>query len=267
MGEYLSNRISTLENKANLKKIILIFILIFTALNGFSKCASSGLYFWPTKPTISQNSIFVIDGYATSQEIINGLGSVYKVFLKSKTQKIKLAIQELLVGQYSLTQAVLKPETALSMGEEYELLIENLGDSEGLVSKYNSTTGQREKIKWTIIKNDDTIPPSWTTIPKYTNSTNQMYGCGPATFVDFSFSAIDSSEFLIRTTVKNMSTQKETTYYLTSTEKTISIGHSMCSGAFNFNNGSKFEVEFSLFDASGNITKWTGDRIPFKSPT
>ena len=45
------------------------------------------------------------------------------------------------------------------------------------------------------------------------------------------------------------------------------VGHARCSGAFNFENGNNFEVEFSFMDASGNSTVWTGQRIKFTKPT
>lgn len=250
-----------------MKKIIPIIILLLTTVDGFSKCASSGLYFWPTKQTVSQNSIFVIDGYATSQKIITGLGTTYKVYLKSNNEKIKLNVQELLVGQFSLTQAILKPEEILSVGQEYELVIENLGALESQVYRYNDSTRQKEKVKWTVSNFSDTVSPIWTNNPKFKNSSYDMYGCGPAIFANFTYSAKDNSEYLIKTIVKNKSTGIETTYYLKPDDKVIAVGHDMCSGAFNLEGGDKFEVEFSLFDASGNLTKWTGERIEFKRPT
>jgi len=168
-----------------MNKIISILIMLLFTVEGYSKCASRGLYFWPTKQTICQNSIFVIDGYASSQKIINGLGKTYKVYLKSDNQKIKLNVQELLVGQNSLTQAVLKPETTLSVGLEYELVIENLGDLDNLVSKYNTETRQYEKIKWTVNDFNDIVAPTWTSNPKFRNSSYDLYGCGPAIFANF----------------------------------------------------------------------------------
>lgn len=249
-----------------MKKIIPILILLLTTVEGFSKCAG-GLYFWPTKQTISQNSIFVINGDATGQKMISGLGTTYKVFLKSNKQRIKLNIQEILVGQYDLTQAILKPETVLSVGQEYELVIENLGDLENAVYKYNDSTRRREKIKWTVTSNSDTILPVWTQRPIFKNDSYMSAGCGPIVFANFAFSASDNSEYLIKTTLKNKSTGIETIYYLNPGDEIIAVGHGMCSGAFNFDGGDKFEVEFSLFDASGNLTKWTGERIDFKRPT
>jgi hypothetical protein len=250
-----------------MKTIMVIIILLLTTIEGFSKCGSSGLYFWPSKQTISENSVFVIGGYAESQKIINGLGTTYKVYLRSDKQKIKLLVQEILVGQFRLRQAILKPETILSAGQEYELIIENLDNSENQLLRYNSTTKQAEKVKWIVLGEQDNHAPTWISKPELTNSTYEEFGCGPATFVNFRFAAHDNSEFLIKTVVKNISTGKETTYYLTTSENVIKAGHGMCSGAFYFGDGSKFEVEFSLFDASGNLTTWTGERIKFERPT
>jgi len=147
------------------------------------------------------------------------------------------------------------------------LIIEILDELENQVFKYNYSTSQREKVKWTVVAGQDNSAPTWTSMPKFKNSTYQEYGCGPAVFANFTFSATDNSEYLIKTTVKNLSNGKETTYYLTGKENIIAVGHGMCSGAFNFDGGDKFEVEFGLFDASGNLTNWTGERIAFNRPT
>jgi len=54
-----------------MKKIIstLIFVTILT--NIFAICDDRGLWFFPENKTIKQNSWFMIEGYATSQSIIN----------------------------------------------------------------------------------------------------------------------------------------------------------------------------------------------------
>ncbi len=72
---------------------------------------------------------------------------------------------------------------------------------------------------------------------------------------------------LIKTTVKNLKTGKETTYYIQPEEGKINVGHDMCSGAFDFDDSENYEVGFSFMDASGNLTEWTGDRIKFTKPT
>ncbi len=250
-----------------MKKALQILILLLTTVDGFSKCSSDGLYFWPAGQTINENSIFVIDGYATSQTIISGLGTSYKVYLKSAGQIVNLKVQETLVGQFNLTQAILRPENNLTVGVTYELVIESLTAYDNEAYRYNSSTRQIEKIKWTVTAGQDTVAPAWTTSPKFKNDSYQMYGCGPAVNAFFTFSATDNSEILIKTIVKNISTGLETTYYLKPDSNSITVGHGMCSGAFTFYNSDDFEVEFSLFDASGNITNWTGNRIKFKRPS
>lgn len=249
-----------------MKKIIPILILLLITVEGFSKCASSGLTCWPAKETINANSIFVIGGYATSQKIITGLGTTYKVYLKSGKQIVNLKIQETLVGQFSLTQAILKPEKNLTVGLEYELIIEGSTRAKNEITRYSDLSHQNETIKWKVIADQDTNAPVWKEKPKFKNDTYEMFGCGPAVYANFSFSASDSSEYLIKTTVKNLTNGKETTYYLNAEDNIIEIGHGMCSGAFNFDNGDKFEVEFDLIDASGNQTAWTGKRLEFKKP-
>ncbi len=250
-----------------MKRIILLVIIFLTTVNGFSKCGSSGLEFWPSGTTINVKSIFMIEGYATSQKTINELQSTHKAYLKSGEQRIALKVMTIVVGQFNLTQAILRPEENLTVGLEYELFIENLENSENEIYRYNYKTNQKEKIKWKVANAEDTTPPTWTTFPKFKNSTYQRLGCGPELFANFSFSATDDSELLIKTTVKNLSNGKETIYYLTTDKNIIEVGHGMCSGAFNLEIGDEFEVEFTLFDASGNMTAWKGNRIKFKKPS
>lgn len=251
----------------NMQKVILIFILFLITIKGFSKCASHGLYFWPSGKTVNENSVFVIEGYQMSQQIITLLGTTHRAYLQSDQQIINLKVKEVLIGQFSLTQAILIPEKNLTVGLEYELIITNLKDPSEEVSRANESTGKKEKVKWIVAAGKDTTAPVWTSTPAFENGTYQMYGCGPAVSANFTFSATDKSEFLIKTIVKNISTGKETTYYLKKEGDIIQVGHGMCSGAFTFKDGEQFEVEFSLLDASGNFTTWTGRRIKFKRPS
>jgi hypothetical protein len=48
---------------------------------------------------------------------------------------------------------------------------------------------------------------------------------------------------------------------------TLRIGYGMCSGEFYFEDGEKYEISFSLMDASGNMTDSLTKRITFISPT
>ena len=234
-----------------MKKIMLLFSLILASAPAFAKCSSSGIYFWPSGTTVQENTIFSIEGYMNSQSLITKLGKNYDVYLKSATDKIALHVQEICAGQLSITQAILKPERNLIAGQEYTIVISNKDLREQETEDIASYTKS-----WTVAEGKDDILPAWKSKPVFKKNDFEMYGCGPAASSIFSFSASESSAFLVRTTVKNVETGTESVYYLNPYENQISIGHGMCSGAFVIEGGGKYEVEFSLLDASGNVTAW-----------
>jgi hypothetical protein len=245
-----------------MKKLILINLLLLATINTFSKCGAEGLSFWPNKNTISENSIFVIEGYATSQEIINKLGKSHKVYLKSGKEKIELKIQQVYSGQFNLTQAILKPSSQLSIDETYELIIENITQE---VYRY-SETNQKEKVTWKVVSKADNAAPKWLNKPVYKGGSYLPMGCGPSIFVKFNCVATDESEYLIETIVRNNATGAETTYCLNIDDNELKVGHGMCSGAFVLNGDEKYTIEFVLLDASGNTTKWAENPIEFVGP-
>src|SRR5690606_37222929 len=102
---------------------------------------------------------------------------------------------------------------------------------------------------------------------KELKKTLVQYGWGRSIHVVFSNPAQANSELLIKTTVKNLKTGKQTTYYVKPDSQKIKVGHGMCAGAFDFDDGNNYEVEFSFIDSSGNITFWTGERIKFTKPS
>lgn len=229
-------------------------------------CAWNGLSAFPSGKMISQNSIIVIEGYAASQEIVQELNKKYPVYLVSEKHKIKLTVKEILIGQFSLTQAVLIPETTLTIGLNYTLLIEELPEGESL-DRWNSELEKREPVVYTVGLELDNKKPIFETCPKEIKKSLIHLGCGPSIHVVFDCNVIDSSEYLVKATVKNLKTGKENSYYLEPNQGTLKIGHGMCSGAFIFDEGDDYEIEFSIMDASGNFTAWTGDRIKFTKPT
>jgi hypothetical protein len=193
--------------------------------------------------TINQNSIFVLTGYAESQHVIVALNTKHPVYLKSGRQKIRLQVSDICIGQFYLTQAILKPETPLEAGLEYILCIDNLPEYEHL-DRYNSKTESYEPISYTVSNVVDTNKPELFTQAKELKKTIHYYGCGPAKYVVFSNPAKDSSEIIIKTTVKNLKTMKETTYYIEPDQEVINVGYGMCSGAFTYvEDDEHYEIE------------------------
>ena len=248
-----------------MKKLLLIIIISFCTVNAYADCAGAGLWIFPGGKAIKQNSIFILDGYAESQNVILGLNKTYNIYLKSGEKKIKLMVTEIHVGQFYLTQAVLKPVTQLEAGLEYTMHIDNLPEYQKF-DKYNSATQKYEPVTYKVIAEKDIEKPQLLSKPKELKKSLIYYGCGPSIHVVFDNPSKDKSEIVIRTTVKNLKTGKETTYYIQPDGDKIKVGHGMCSGAFDFDDSNNYEVEFSFMDASGNITNWAGERIKFTKP-
>lgn len=250
-----------------MKKILTIIIGLLCSVTVYADCAGTGLWIFPSGQTIRQNSIFVLDGYAESQNVILGLNKKHNIYLKSGNKKIKLQVIEICVGQFYLTQAVLKPETELEAGLDYTMYIDSLPEYESF-NKYNRTTHKYEPVKYKVVAEKDIEKPLLTTKPKELKKTLVHYGCGPSIHLVFSNPAKDNSDLIVKTTVKDLKTGKEATYYIEPDGDNINVGHGMCSGAFEFEDKSNnYEVEFSFMDASGNLTSWTGERIKFTKPT
>jgi hypothetical protein len=249
-----------------MKKGLFFILVFFTTLSTYADCASSGLFAFPSSSTVSKNSIFILSGYAHSQAIILGLNEQHNIYLKSNFKKVKLIVTEVCVGQYALTQAVLKPETELEAGCEYTMEIDNLPETRSF-QKYNSATGNYESVTYRVTTERDTVTPYLQSQPKLVDKTYVSYGCGPAVYAIFDNPAKDNSPILAKTTVKSLKSGKETTYYIEPDGNTLKVGHGMCSGAFTFDAGEAYEIEFSFMDASGNTLNWIGERIKFTCPT
>ncbi|MBI3237825.1 MAG: hypothetical protein HYZ43_03110 [Flavobacteriia bacterium] len=246
-------------------KIILSFVVLLTVVSAYASCSSNHISVFPEGKIIRQKTIIMIEGYAQSQKIINQLGTTYPVYLKSGHTKVKLIVKETLTGQFQLTQAILEPESGLKIGVKYELVIDSLPKFEYL-ARWNPTNKKREPIIYEVIEGNDSEQPKFQSVPKETSKSLIHYGCGPEKHVNFSCFVSDSSEYLVKATVKNMTTSVSTSYYVRHTDSTVSVGHGMCSGAFRFNEDANYQVVFSLLDMAGNTTEWVGDPIPFTNP-
>lgn len=249
-----------------MKKIILTALSICLLSQAWCDCSSSGLYFWPNNKTIRQNSIFIVEGYFFSQDIIDSLGTKHKIYLKCGNEKIELKVVEILTGQFSLTQAILKPIRQPLAGKEYTLAIDDL-EYPRLLTRYDPDKEIFTNVRWKIESGIDTIAPTWNKSPVYKNDTWIEYGCGPEVAANFSIDVTDESEYLVGAKVTDIKNNTTTIYYLqVDKDNLLSIGHGMCSGAFYLEKGTNFTVEFSLLDASGNEVPWTGSPLKFKCP-
>lgn len=250
------------------RSFVFSIFFLFIGFNVSAECAGTGLYAFPEGGAIKKTSLFILDGYAESQHVIDGLNNKYPIYLKSGNERILLKVVETHVGQFLLTQAILKPEKALVPGKNYQLIIENLPDYERL-GAYNSKTHAYDPLTYSVTDESDTEAPKWIKNPKEKDKSLVHFGCGPSVHVNFEMSLKETGDYVVKTTVKSKESGKETTYYIGSSENHLSIGHGMCSGAFTFHEGDQYEVKFRIMDASGNLseeTEWIAFTKPVDQP-
>ncbi|MBD8081829.1 hypothetical protein [Chryseobacterium caseinilyticum] len=241
-----------------MKKLLLLLIILTFNFSVQDECSFSGINVWPTQQNIAPNSIFVIEGYADSQELIIQLNKKNKIYLKGNSERVPIKVLRILKGQYGLTQAILQPERELQTGKTYELQIDGLGEFE----KQDYTVA-----KWTVSSKKDLDKPVWDCLPSYKNRTFRALGCGPERFINFCGILKDNSPTLIYAKVFNRTNKTQSDYFLTVEGQNISIGHDMCSGAFAFHEDTEYEVQFGLMDASGNENMELTEPVKFTGPT
>lgn len=241
-----------------MKKSIVLSLILTINFSANAMCGWAGINVWPTQKYISTNSIFVIEGYSQSQELIRQLNKKNKIYLTCNSERIPIKVVRIIEGQYSLTQAILKPERPLVNGKTYELHIENLE----MFDK-----DEYKVVKWTVNSNNDIEKPKWNCEPTFKGYSYTSYGCGPAKYVNFCGSLKDNSPTLIYAKVFDKKNNTNSDYYLISENQKISLGHGMCSGEFSFDEGVNYKVQFGLMDASGNENLELTAPINFTNPT
>jgi len=231
-------------------------------------CSWSGIYVYPKSNTITSNSWIIIEGYASSQSIIDSLNNGYSVYLESDGSKIPLQLKEFNKGGFRLTQAILVPTKKLTIGKTYFLIIDNLNEREKeFLTRWNSTTKKHEPISWLITDETDILSPVFLELPKLIDKKYIQYGCGPAVHAIFKISAKDKSDILVKTQLIDLKSGEKTTYFLTLEDSgQLSVGHGMCAGAFSYKNDEKYKIRFCLFDNNGNSYDIWSNWIHFKSP-
>ncbi|WP_299122189.1 hypothetical protein [uncultured Tenacibaculum sp.] len=245
-----------------MKKTILTLLLIFGINSIYANCflcASSGMEFFPKQKQIGLNPMFIIEGYAMSQKTINGFKH-RKIYLETKNgELIELNLQKILKGQMSLTQAIFKPSKQLEPNSIYFLKYSNQTEKEGKeMTQYNRESKKIEKVYWETTKKNVKTSEKYNNLDiSFIRSNVTHFGCGPAVSAIFKIKNMKTFDFWYKAEVIEISSNTKTTYYIKSRNSKLSIGHGMCSGAFTFNQKSKYKVKFTLINTEGKPLKTT----------
>jgi hypothetical protein len=249
-----------------MKKILIIMLLFATSKNVLADCITRDFSVWPNNSSINANSIFIITGYETNQDLIKGLNLTFPIYLLCKKKKINLIVKEICIGN-KMTQAFLYPSTPLEIGSEYTMIIDSIKTAVIEKRKIVGYKKDRKEIKiYKVEKPIDNQSPTFSEYPKQKTKHYDYYGCGPAIYVDFDANFNSNKEVLVKTNLKDLQTGISKTYYIEIEYNNIIVGHGMCGGSFSFRDGTKYEVFFSLMDACGNYENRKEPKLFFTSP-
>jgi hypothetical protein len=169
---------------------------------------------------------------------------------------VGLSVVEVLRGTYQVTQVLLRPATALKEGLSYELVIEGLSKAERPLQYFNNTTGNWEKIVLTV-KGHAGETPQWKAFPSETKKTFVPMGCGPEKYVHYTIPAGTGNAVYVRALLKNRTSGKTAEQVVVLENGVFKIGHGMCSGNFDLDAASDYEISFALMDEEGKRSAFT----------
>lgn len=240
-----------------------MYLLIVLPVWG--ECAPGALTVFPGGATLNRNPVLMIEGYGECQSLIHRLGKQNAVYLTAGSRRIKLVVNEVRVGQFELTQAILVPETVLDAGTTYRLQIDQL-PAYYPIYRWNEAAKRTEELVYVTNQKIDVQPPVVSRQPREIGKTHISYGCGPEVTVNFDCPVSENESVLVKATVTDKRTGTSATYFLEPTNKQIKIGHGMCSGAFRLIPAGEYEVTFSFMDVSGNVMMSNAVPIQVKAP-
>ena len=132
-----------------MKKIIFFVLFSFGIKTAFADCGMEGMQFFPEQKEISLNSMFIIQGYLSSQKTIESFKK-RKVYLESETgELIELSLQKIYISHKYLTQAIFRTKKELRPNIIYFLKYSDQTENEEKeMMKYNREKKENEKVYW-----------------------------------------------------------------------------------------------------------------------
>ena len=240
-------------------KYIIIGLLLFSYIPGFTYCDYSHFTVYPKSPVITANSIFIFEVSYRCKHIIDSIGTKHFCFLESESDTIMLVPQESYTGNESTFQLILKPEKNLQVGDIYRLNITNTSYRfKSKLKRKDKQTGQRVQLNWAVTEAADYTPPVISLPPKFIESKHTFYGCGPEKYSSFEIQTNEKSEYLLFVEFVELQTNRTTRYYIKQKNNILYVGHSMCGGAFTFLPDKQYKFRYNIVDSAGNKSPTSG---------
>ena len=191
---------------------LFVFVLLTIGVkSAFAECSMGAMFFFPEQKEISLNSMFIIQGYAFSQETINSFKDRV-IYLESENgELVELNLQEILKGQMHLTQAIFCPVSELKPNTTYFLKYSEQTEDEGIdMMQYNNEKKEREKVCWKTTDKKSKATLNSNLKIEFEKTEVIHYGCGPEANAIFDIKNKLESEIWYITEVVDLETNSNT---------------------------------------------------------
>ncbi|GAB3740274.1 hypothetical protein GCM10027594_20260 [Hymenobacter agri] len=235
---------------------------------------------WPAQAeAIQTRQVFLLTGNglggAQSQASwLQQFGSGIHAYLWSAHDSVDLRVFDRATvtevgGGVSYTQVLLTPSRPLLPDAEYELRA--FRDNENLSHLFRPgrlAPGQKRATayRWKTSLVPDVAAPRWVNTPVIQQKKYEANSEGIENYVSFSNPLRDSSQYLIKATIRHLSTGDSVAAYLRPWQNQLSIGWFTCSGNVRFKSEEEYTIRFEAVDAAGNRASVSGTPILFRAP-
>lgn len=214
----------------------MIWVVLMTS--AMADCMSGSLSAWPAVGAeLPADGEVLVQAYGTERATLEKLGDDGFALVQG-SDRIALKRVETLHGSFSDDQAVLAPAEAPGPGA-WTL---HVGGEPLTVWQ----DGEHQPVRWTFTAVDPE-PPTWTGAPVATTSDREYFGCGPGVTVGYRVPVRDTTWLLA--SVSDGETR--TTVRLPVNDGEVRLGHGMCSGLIELDEGRRYTASFVPIGADG----------------
>ncbi len=235
-----------------LRPIILVISFLYAG-QVWSKCKPEGIHFLPENHRLSSNGVLIVTARMRSQMDLNELKKRnYRALLVSKSDTVNLKCLYFNQGLYEENQAILKPLSRLKVGEIYRFVLKD--ENNQFVSyDYESQC----EAYWKISEPKKNSKPNWKQFPELIQKKNRPLGCGNVVYLIYSLCENKDNSAWMQIRFKN-ETDKTWQYGIVALDSArIYVGHGMCSGLFNMNEGTHGQIQFRKLNEWGDFSMWS----------
>lgn len=245
--------------------IAAVVILLCMAMfhDGFSlqaRCKEESYAVLPPSGDVPANVRIIIEGFGNGQHRIENI-KLGEARLVSGRGAIKLTPEAIHIGQYLVTQVILKPSEPLLQGDWYSLEVDGISPDDFEISGNAPVKG------WRCNGSLDLSGATWRSSPIIIDRKSIDHGTTPSEWIRIKAPVND--DHLPYVLVKLKTTRDKAykrSYILPVKDDMILVGHGACSGPFNINSGCSYIAKLIPYDISGNTNEAAARKVSFSDP-